>query len=114
LVERGELSVGHARTIVGRDDAEALALKFIKDRVSVRDAENMVRARDMAVHGMRKPGGRPRKTKSHDTMALEKSLAERLGLAVEIDDKDGAGAVKISYRTLEQLDELVQRLMRGG
>ena len=46
-------------------------------------------------------------------MALERSLAEALGLAVTITDKNGAGELKISYRTLEQLDDLARRL-RGG
>jgi ParB family transcriptional regulator, chromosome partitioning protein len=114
MVERGELSVGHARTIIGRDDAEEMALAFIRDHVSVRDAENLVRARDQAGDMVRKPGGRPRKAKSADTAALERDLSERLGLRVEVNDRDGAGEVRIAYRSLEQLDELVQRLMRGG
>ena len=51
---------------------------------------------------------------SHDALALEKTLSERLGLKVEVNDKGEAGEVRIVYRTFEQLDVVVQRLMRGG
>jgi ParB family chromosome partitioning protein len=52
--------------------------------------------------------------KSADTRQLEKQLADRLGLAVTLDDKGKkGGALRISYKTLEQLDGLIARLLRG-
>jgi len=44
---------------------------------------------------------------------LEQSLSNALGLEVSINDKGGAGDVKVAYKTLEQLDEVIRRL-RGG
>jgi ParB family chromosome partitioning protein len=57
-------------------------------------------------------GPSPSKTrpKDADTIALEHDLAEVLGLDVRIDDKDGAGEVRICYSSLEQLDDICRRL----
>ena len=50
--------------------------------------------------------------KDADTRALESDLSDILGLDVEILDRDGAGEIRISYATLEQLDDLCRRLTR--
>jgi ParB family chromosome partitioning protein len=58
-------------------------------------------------------GGRGMRRKSADTLALERDLSERLGLDVQVIDKDGVGEVRVSYETLEQLDDLCRRLTRS-
>ena len=60
---------------------------------------------------------RPRsggKTKDPDTIALEKRVSDALGLAVTVNHRDPGGSVQISYRNLEQLDEVMRRLAKGG
>lgn len=52
--------------------------------------------------------------KDADTRALEEDLADVLGLDVEVLDNGGAGELRISYETLEQLDDLCQRLTRAA
>ena len=52
----------------------------------------------------------PRREKDADTRALEKSLSDRLGLAVSIDHGANGGTVTVTYKTLEQLDEVCKRL----
>ena len=56
---------------------------------------------------------RPRIEKDANTLALEKRLSDALGLAVGIEQRGQGGELKIRYRNLEQLDEVVHRLERG-
>src|SRR6266404_6264908 len=54
------------------------------------------------------------KTKDADTIALEKRVSDALGLNVTVNHRDPGGTVQISYRNLEQLDEVMRRLAKGG
>lgn len=108
LVGEGKLTAGHARALVGADDPEGLAHRIVSEGLTVRDAEALAQA-PKPVDASK--GGRPKREKDADTQALEKSLTDLLGLAVVIDHKDGgAGEIKVRYRNLEQLDEIVRRL----
>ena len=59
-------------------------------------------------------GAGARKTKDPDTIALEKRVSDALGLSVTVNHRDPGGSVLISYRSLEQLDEVMRRLARGS
>ena len=107
----GRLTAGHARALVGAVDPEGLARKIVDEGLTVRDAEALAQA-PKPIEGS-KPG-RPKKDKDADTLALEKTLTDVLGLAVTIDHRpDGSGEFKVRYRTLEQLDEICRRLQNG-
>jgi ParB family chromosome partitioning protein len=105
LVWSGELSAGHARPLVGRGDAEALAARAVNLGLSVRQVEALTQ-------------DRPAKTKRHkskdaDTRAAESELHEALGLDVEIRKGKGEkGELRIRYTTLDQLEEIRHRLLR--
>jgi ParB family chromosome partitioning protein len=103
-VRNGQLSAGHARALVTLDDPEAAARRIVDAGMSVREAEAIG---DTA---RRKGGKRAPETKSADTRALEKQLADVLGLDVAIKHGPRGGAIRIRYRTLEQLDEVCRRL----
>jgi ParB family chromosome partitioning protein len=104
-VRSGQLSAGHARALVTLDDPEAAARRIVEDGLSVREAEAIG---DTARH---KAGSRRApETKSADTRAVEKQLADVLGLDVAIKYGPKGGDVRIRYRTLEQLDDIVRRL----
>ncbi len=107
LVREGKLTAGHARTLIGARDPEGAAKEIIDKGLSVRDAEDL--ARKAAAHE-RAPRAPPRK--SNDTLSLERDLSERLGLQVQVLDKDGRGEIRIRYGDLEQLDELCRKLTR--
>ena len=107
LVRSGELSAGHARTLIGAAEPLALAREIIDGGLSVRGAETLAR-RAAASGGAARAAPR----KSTDTLALERDLSERLGLPGEITDKDGKGELRIRYADLEQLDDLCRRLTR--
>lgn len=111
MVRDGRLSAGHARAILTAPDPRGLAQRAISEGLNVREVERLAQQAKDERHGPRVTPGTP--AKDADTVALERSLAEALGLTVAIADKNGAGELKISYRTLEQLDDLVRRL-RGG
>ena len=104
-VRSGQLSAGHARALVTLDDPEAAARRIVEDGLSVREAEALG---DTARH--KAASGRALETKSADTRALEKQLADVLGLDVAIKYGPKGGDIRIRYRTLEQLDDIVRRL----
>ena len=105
LIEDGKLTAGHARTLVAADSPAELADQIIKLGLSVREAESLVRDAS--------PSSRPRKTrpeKDADTKALELSVTQALGLKVLVDHRTSGGTVTISYKTLEQLEEICRKL----
>ena len=105
FIRDGKLSAGHARTLVGDPNAEARARDIIEQSLNVRQAEHR---------------SKKKKTKSTqpasnaDIRALESGLSEILGLKVQIAHKGSTGGeLRIAYRTLEQLDDVIQRLSGG-
>ncbi|MGD9913374.1 MAG: ParB/RepB/Spo0J family partition protein [Rhizobiaceae bacterium] len=105
----GALSAGHARTLVTASDPAALAKRIIEGGLSVRQAEALAQKGDST---SARPASSGRAEKDADTLAFEKQIADAIGLKVSISHKDPGGELKISYRSLEQLDELVRRLSR--
>ncbi|GAA4526462.1 ParB/RepB/Spo0J family partition protein [Chelativorans composti] len=108
MIVNGELTAGHARTLVNAPDPEALAKKIIEEGLSVRQAEALAASPDALEE---KP--RVRREKDADTRALEKLLSDHIGLKVQINHKEnGGGELRVGYKTLEQLDELCRLLQR--
>jgi ParB family chromosome partitioning protein len=89
MVEDGKLTAGHARALVGRDDAEAIAKKIVESQLNVRDVEALVQqAGTESVQTTRRV-----RDKDADTKAFEKELADMLGLKVEIRRGSGESGV---------------------
>lgn len=116
LVEEGQLSMGHARALIGADNALELATQAIAKNLSVREVERLVRR-------VNAPASAPRRARSErdpgasaDIAAVQSHLEEFLGLSVRIntDADPRSGAVTIRYRSLDQLDLICQRLTGGG
>jgi ParB family chromosome partitioning protein len=111
-VRQGDLSVGHARTLIGNDNAQALAKAMIKGNLSVREAEKLVK------QGLTPKSSSKRSPikKDADTRAVETDLTAAIKMGVSIDHKDGseAGKVTISYKTLDDLDRLCAILTGGS
>jgi ParB family transcriptional regulator, chromosome partitioning protein len=106
FVREGKLSVGHARTLIGDPHAEAKARDIINKSLSVRQAER---------RSQKKKPKSASQASNADIRALESSLSEVLGLKVQIAHKGSTGGeLRIAYRTLEQLDDVIQRLSRGN
>lgn len=114
FLTNGDLSAGHARQLIGRDDAADLARRIIDDGLSVRDVERLVQDKAGSEAGepkaVRASGDVPGLADA-DTRAIEAKLTEHLGLAVQLKAKpNGSGALIIKYTTLEQLDDLLRRI----
>jgi ParB family transcriptional regulator, chromosome partitioning protein len=110
MVLQGQLTAGHARALVGRADAEALAQRVLERGMTVRDVEALVQRLEAG------PGSeRKRKEKDVDTQAFEKELTAALGLKVEV--KKGTaetGVLTVRYRNTDQLEYLRKRMLAGG
>jgi len=104
-IREGKLTAGHARTLLGEADPVARARELIEGAMTVRQAEQRSVLK-------KKPGGKP--AKDPNIADLEASISNRLGLSVQIIHKgDKGGEMRISYKTLEQLDELTRRLSKN-
>ncbi len=106
MIERGELTAGHARALLNAQDAIALAQQVIGRGLNVRQTERLA-------HAPKARGLAPAEpAKDADTLALEHDLALKLGLKVTINHRAGGGELVLRYENLAQLDDLVQRLSR--
>jgi ParB family chromosome partitioning protein len=103
FLDSGELSAGHARALLNAADPAGLAREIVRRGLNVRQAELRAKAGKAA---RRKSAP----AKDADTVALERDLANRLGLKVAISFAGRGGALTIHYRTLEQLDDVIRRL----
>ncbi len=115
MVVAGSLSMGHARALVGHDDAAELAKTAVAKKLSVREVERLARKGGAAAEGVRHPRSSRDPAKDADIAAVQAHLEEFLGLSVRIksDSDPRTGAVTIRYRTLDQLDLICQRLTGG-
>lgn len=114
-VREGKLSAGHARALINTPDPAELADIAFVNGLSVRETEALARK---AVEGpkpakARAASGGARGEGAADVAALQQDLADALGLKVQLADKGGKGELTIRYGSLEQLDDLCRRLMRG-
>ena len=109
LVTEEKLSMGHARALLGSDNAVQLAMLVIKNGLSVRATEALVQ-QERAPKVRRKVSAG--QSENADIRAVESHLGDLLGLKVRIAQKNitGAGAVTFEYGSLDQLDMLCQRL----
>ncbi|MBZ9762746.1 ParB/RepB/Spo0J family partition protein [Mesorhizobium sp. CA8] len=106
----GDLSAGHARTLVTAEDPAELAKRIVKEGLSVRQAEALAQMPAGPTPAKVKSAASPPE-KDPDTLALEKLMTDTLGMIVSIEHKGkGGGTLKVDYRSLEQLDELCRRL----
>ena len=108
----GQISAGHARALLGQPDPVALAREIIAQRLNVRQVEAIAQEHAERTGKTAKP--RRRGVKDADTLTLEKRLADALGLAVAIEHRGQGGELRIRYKSLEQLDEVIRRLERAG
>ncbi|MEJ1119339.1 ParB/RepB/Spo0J family partition protein [Phyllobacterium sp. CCNWLW109] len=107
MITNGSLSAGHARTLITADNPAALADKIVRDGLSVRQAEALAQG-----EGGKQPSPKAKTAdeKDADTQALEKLLSDVMGMRVTVNHLNKGGDVRIHYTTLEQLDEICQRL----
>ena len=115
LVIEGKLSAGHARALITADDPSELAKKVVRDGLSVRATEALVKKQQQPDQDRPAPKARNLNAgKDADTRALEKDLSAILAMKVAINHKPGSetGQVVLTYENLDQLDDLCAKLSR--
>ncbi len=110
MLAAGSLSAGHARALITTSDPASLARTIIAKGMSVRDAEKLAQ-NDIKAQSEPSIVSKAEQ-KDSDTLALERTLSDSLGLDVKINHKNGGGQIRIGYRTLEQLEEICRLLER--
>jgi ParB family chromosome partitioning protein len=101
LIESQKLSTGHAKILVGLDNASFVANKIIENKLSVRQAENFVKL-------FKKKRQKSKITKDTNIIALELSVSNKIGLNVEIqNNKRNKGKISFEYKDLDQLNKII-------
>tara|TARA_B100001996_G_scaffold51335_1_gene36710 strand:+ start:167 stop:1018 length:852 start_codon:yes stop_codon:yes gene_type:complete len=108
FLENDKLTLGHAKILVGLPNAQFLARKIVDKKLSVRQAENLVRVFKS------KSNLKIVSNKNSDIHSLEKSLEEKTGLNVKIiNSKKNSGKIYFEYRDLEQLDRIIDIIKKN-
>jgi len=112
LLVEGKIDMGHARALIGAPDVESLAAEVVAKGLSVRETEKLAKAAKSGDEAAVRPssGGRGGGGGNADIAALERQLADLLGLGVKITYGAKGGTLTIAYSTLDQLDMICQRL----
>ncbi|MDA7689136.1 ParB/RepB/Spo0J family partition protein [Candidatus Pelagibacter sp.] len=102
LIETQKLTVGHAKILVGLDNAEFVANKIIEKNLSVRQSENFVKIFKIKKHSLKL-------SKDINLQALETSIREKIGLNVLIKNKkNNSGSLLLEYKDLDQLNKIIE------
>ena len=102
MIKIGIISQGHAKILIGLENALLLAEKIIKKKLSVRQTENLVRL-------LRKGKKQNYRSKDSDTLATENDLADKIGMRVILNNKrNNSGTLTIQYKDIDQLDRLIK------
>ena len=109
MLDKNELTAGHARALLNAPDPLGSARQVVKQGLNVRQTERLVKKKQRQIDAP--PAA---SEKDVDTLALERNLANLLGLKVAIKFKETGGSVTIKYDSLEQLDDILRRLGHGG
>lgn len=109
LVSEGKLSAGHARCLIGLDNAVDLADKIIKEGLNVRQVEALVSHQKEGAADVKSSKARP--AKNADILDIEHSLNQNLGLRIKISpNKQGGGKVVLQYASVAELDMIINIL----
>ena len=101
LIEEQKISAGHAKILVGLDNASFVAKKILENKLSVRQAENLVKI-------FKKKGIRAKINKDVNITDLERSLSDKIGLTVTIkNSKQNKGSITFLYKEIDQLNKII-------
>jgi len=109
MLDSENLSAGHARALLNAPNPLEVARQVVKKGLNVRQTERLVKKEQRQKEAPPKPDH-----KDVDTLSLERDLANLLGLKVGIKFKGGGGSLTVHYDSLEQLDDILLRLGKGG
>jgi len=114
MLMHNKLDMGHARALIGLDNAQQvmLAEKIIQNNLSVREVEDLVKGVSK-INSSSNAKQSHKNNINHDVLRLQEALSDKLGASVSINARqNGAGVMKISYASLDQLDEIIAKISR--
>jgi ParB family chromosome partitioning protein len=115
FIRDGVLSAGHARALLTHPEPEKAAMAVVAGNLTVRQTEALANRKPAPQFPLPGTGALPTgRIVDPDTAALEQELTEKLGLRVQISPSGSGGQLRIQYRTLDQLDGLIQLLSVGN
>ena len=101
MIRHQKISQGHAKILIGLENALLLADKIIKKKLSVRQAENLVRL-------LKSGKNKSNISKDPDILATQNSLSEKIGMRVYLNNKkNNSGTLTFEYKAVDQLDRLI-------
>ena len=107
FVEQKKITAGHAKILVGLENASFLANKFIEKKLSVRQAENLVKI-------FKKTKKNTSSKVDSNIRDLENSISEKIGLSVSIkNNKNNKGTISFYYKELDQLNKIIDIIKSG-
>jgi len=107
MVEVGNLSAGHARTLIGLNNSTEIAKMIIKKKLSVRQSEVLTRQ-------FKKNKFKLVVKKDANILDLQKSLEDKIGLSVSIKHKkNNSGTISFEYQNTDQLDKLIDTIKKN-
>jgi ParB family chromosome partitioning protein len=112
MLDDGRLSAGHGRALLVATSPVKAARMVVARGLNVRQTERLVN--DPTIERRRRRHGPADGGKTADILALEQELSIRLGLRVSIDDRGGKGEITVHYSSIEQFDDLLERLGHKG
>lgn len=110
MVNEGQISMGHARCLLGVDNAEDLAGKILANDLNVRQTEELARRRSREVVKTNSDEQSTANAKDEEFIMLGQSLSEKLGVKVVVENSWNGGKISIHYGNLEELDSILMRL----
>jgi ParB family chromosome partitioning protein len=114
MVIKGDLSAGHARALINAPNPALLAQEVVQKGLSVRQTEQFAASSAGRDVQKRPAKGKDATFKDPNLLALERDLTNALGLKVLLDmSGDNAGTVKIDFKSLDQLDDVIARLSKA-
>ncbi|AIL65238.1 Chromosome-partitioning protein ParB [Rickettsiales bacterium Ac37b] len=108
MINRGELSMGHARAIMSAENIDDAAKEVVKNKLNVRQTESLVKKENKLF------STKYDKAHNEDIIKLEETVSQTLGMKITIEDSPDGGKVTVFFQDLTQLDTILQRLSNHG
>tara|TARA_Y100000992_G_scaffold23172_1_gene13275 strand:+ start:402 stop:1244 length:843 start_codon:yes stop_codon:yes gene_type:complete len=106
LIEKKKISTGHAKILVGLDNASFIANKIVEKKLSVRQAENFVK--------IFKKNNKQKINKDPNIKSLEYDLQSKIGINVNISHKkNNKGTITFEYKDLDQLNKIIEVIKKN-
>ena len=111
MVNNGQLSMGHARCLIGLENAEELAGKVIANDLNVRQTEELTRKNEISNRIKKQKLGNNRDSEvDNDFIILGQSLSEKYGVKVVVENSWNGGKISFHYSNLEELDSILTKI----